>query len=172
MDTDNKKCQISLVKTDKAQNCVIIDERNHMFFTELLLTQSYLSSLNMKSYHIYITSDDINEGDWIYMKETSTIQVNHIQSNVINEVAKKIIATTDTSLLLPTISFKEWDGKSRNLPQPSKQFIQKYIEDWNKGDKIENGLWDNHECGYALSPNDAVNMAYNNIKTGKKLNRK
>ena len=38
--------------------------------------------------------------------------------------------------------------------------------------KMENGLWDNHECGYALSPNDAVNMAYNNIKTGKKLNRK
>jgi hypothetical protein len=35
----------------------------------------------------------------------------------------------------------------------------------------ENGLWDNHECGYSHSPDSAIRMAYNNIKNGVRLNK-
>ena len=154
MDTDNKKCQISLVKTDKAQNCVIIDERNHMFFTELLLTQSYLSSLNMKSYHIYITSDDeIINGDWFYNLVRKEIQkcnsyLEELSLNKFPELAIKIIATTDVSLKYNeyTSVVDESNGIKENwkhqLPQPSKQFIEKYIEAWNSNNKIESVLVD------------------------------
>jgi len=71
---------------------------------------------------------------------------------------KKIIATTDSSLLLPLITFKEWDGKPRNLPQPSPEFIQKYIKAYNERNPITEVMVeyeDNHtinrnchNCGY------------------------
>lgn len=35
--------------------------------------------------------------------------------------------------------------------------------------KLEHGGWDNHECGYALTPNAAVMAAYKNIKEGRRL---
>lgn len=38
--------------------------------------------------------------------------------------------------------------------------------------KKENGLWDNHECGYDHSPDGAIKMAYNNIKNGVRLKRR
>lgn len=36
----------------------------------------------------------------------------------------------------------------------------------------DDGYWDNHESGYDLCPNEAINKAYNNIKNGVKLKRK
>jgi hypothetical protein len=35
--------------------------------------------------------------------------------------------------------------------------------------KLDNGLWDNHEDGYSLDVNEAVQIAYDNIRGGKKL---
>jgi len=37
--------------------------------------------------------------------------------------------------------------------------------------RLESGLWDNHECGYGSTPDESINNTYNNIKTGKRLNR-
>lgn len=37
--------------------------------------------------------------------------------------------------------------------------------------KKDNGLWDNHECGYDNSPDGAIRKAYNNIKNGVRLNK-
>jgi len=34
-----------------------------------------------------------------------------------------------------------------------------------------NGLWDNHECGYGNSPDDAIRKAHNNIKNGVRLKK-
>ena len=107
--------------------------------------------------HLYIISDDeIKEGDWFY----------NIHSKIVgraafnfgkDELAKKIIATTDTSLLIDTyinqgdtvkgdLIIKRGSDyttglKGRiNLPQPSQQFIEKYIEEYNKGNIIEDVL--------------------------------
>lgn len=35
----------------------------------------------------------------------------------------------------------------------------------------DNGLWDNHKCGYDNSPDLAVEKAYNNVKNGVRLRR-
>jgi len=47
-----------------------------------------------------------------------------------------IIATTDKSLLLSDISFKDWDGKPRTLPNLSDGFKSKYAEVYNTGKPI------------------------------------
>ena len=77
--------------------------------------------------HLYIISDDeIKEGDWYYCKRLNKIfqAIKGITYNIEGN-EHKIIATTDESL---------------NLPQPSKQFIQKYIEEYNKGNVITDVL--------------------------------
>ena len=104
--------------------------------------------------HLYILSDDeIKEGDWCYVKEDSpypptiekvvSIKDNFIISNLgssyIND-SKKIIATTDKSLKIPrkdTHLNAVWKLDGALLPQPSQSFIEKYIEEYNKGNQIE-----------------------------------
>ena len=97
-----------------------------------------------KNGHLYVLSDDeIKEGDWfynIYSKIVGRAAINFGK----DELAKKIIATTNPLLkieidgnrgdLLPDVSF------DINLPQPSQQFIQKFVEEYNKGNIITDVL--------------------------------
>ena len=112
---------------------------------------------NLKHQHLYIISDDeIKEGDWCIntggnIKDSFPFRVTKEVMN--NKFIKKIIATTDTSLLIDTyinqgdtvkgdLIIKRGSDyttglKGRiNLPQPSKQFIQKFVEEYNKGNVI------------------------------------
>ena len=97
-------------------------------------------------WNLYIISnDEIKEGDWyINLLQDNTIYQNNIKNyNVNKSYFKKIIATTDTSLKIPrknshTNSVWKLDGAL--LPQPSKQFIEKYIEEYNKGNVITDVL--------------------------------
>ena len=95
--------------------------------------------------HLYIISDDeitskklLNTNDYYYIRnhynEWYVGKFNGVSFDFINNdgnfdsnlfVCKKIIATTDVSL---------------GLPQPSQQFIQKYIEEYNKGNVITDVL--------------------------------
>ena len=116
--------------------------------------------------HLYIISDDeIKLFDCVYNnKENIVEQINSktqlifvLEENKENQTFKKIIATTDTSLLIDTyinqgdtvkgdLIIKRGSDyttglKGRiNLPQPSQQFIQKYIEEYNKGNVITDVL--------------------------------
>lgn len=80
-------------------------------------TFKYYRSVTDNSYnpqHLYIISDDkIKEGDWCLSKLNEIVVFKGKNFNY-----KKIIATTDASL---------------DLPQPSQQFIEKYIKSYNKG---------------------------------------
>lgn len=102
-----------------------------------------------KFYHLYIISDDeIKEGDWILRKNyderykgdifhdlpfNQIVQSGH--NSLQTPLAKKIIATTDTSLKLCINPKNSKFGISQinSLPQPSQQFIEEYIEEYNKG---------------------------------------
>lgn len=89
--------------------------------------------------HLYIISDDeIKEGDWKYDTKLNII----IQHGSYVDGCKKIIATTDTSL---GFSSKINHGVSTttvftSLPQPSQKFIQKFVEEYNKGNVITDVL--------------------------------
>jgi len=100
--------------------------------------------------HLYILSDDeIKVGDWFIWldDENQTIQQaitmnqyigkNEIPIDLIGKTGRKIIATTDKSLDpccddgLPKVC-----KCNLGLPQPSPQFIEKYIEEYNNGNVI------------------------------------
>jgi hypothetical protein len=89
--------------------------------------------------HLYITSDDeIKKGDW-YLDLLTNILYKADNRPVTMTCFKKIIATTDTSLTINT--YYEIEGNQKvQLPQPSQQFIEKYIECYNKGEVITNVL--------------------------------
>jgi hypothetical protein len=96
--------------------------------------------------HLYILSDDeIKEGDWCLFKQiigseyklckitykfgnqlTSLLENGNKQEEA-SQYYKKIIATTDESL---------------GLPQPSQSFIEKFVEEYNKGNVITEVIWD------------------------------
>ena len=101
---------------------------------------------------IYILNEDeIKEGDWFIGDNISIKQCTLNNGGNINfkggwysgsTNCKKIIATTDTSLNYiehdDTVPYPK--GVQIRLPQPSQQFITKYIEEYNKGNVITDVL--------------------------------
>ena len=160
-----RRTVVMLSTNQKAENCILIHEdtyRKDMYWNKHYMTQDYLRSKNITSHHLYIISDEeIKEGDWYLVKlyklgendnegtwtveqcksiteqtwinKTSVDKTRHIDN------CKKIIATTDKSLIIS----KSINGVMGNtgtitdyFPQPSQAFIQKYIEEYNKGNVI------------------------------------
>jgi hypothetical protein len=139
-----RKCQVHLIETNKAENCILILHSGvfrKCYFVTKYLTQEYVKNyLDGTSKHFYITSDEtIKEGDYClarkstlfdyevskydYSEHNGTVHVMNSNggSYPISE-NNKIIATTDKLL---------------NLPQPSPQFIEKYCQEYNKGNMIK-----------------------------------
>ncbi len=106
--------------------------------------------------HLYVISDEeINEGDWFIVElfkingQYSGLhieQANKLYDCWINDGVtirrhkdncKKIIATTDSALGIWEVGNEIQGGIKHPLPQPSKSFIEKYIEAYNKKNPIE-----------------------------------
>ena len=126
---------IHILPTDKPSRLIQAEDDELMLLNEL-----YENTYNINK-HIYITSDEeIKEGDYYY--DNIVLQVRQWKSFMIynNVQHKKVIATTDTSLYIhqkETISLPE---RVFYLPQPSQQFVEKYIEEYNKGNIITDVL--------------------------------
>ena len=128
-------------------------------------------------FNLYIISDDeIKLFDWVYNNKENIVEqitsktqlIFVLEENKENQTFKKIIATTDTLLkieingnrgnLLPDVSF------DINLPQPSQQFIEKYIEEYNKGNVITDVLVEYEDIIYnpgkerEYQSNDRINL--------------
>jgi hypothetical protein len=121
-------------------------------------TENFHSNTPMKTslpiQHLYLISDDeIKEGDWYYNSLYNTIhQCNNKErhrtviylNNKLEKVrCKKIIATTDKLLQSKQVIGRDSIGIIYNelyLPRPSQQFIEKYIESYNKGEVITDVL--------------------------------
>lgn len=177
-----KKAQVVMLPTE--DRCFIFMNKN----------KTWLKSSNVilddhpveRNQHLYIVSDDeIKEGDW-FIQTHQAIQtlvqcdkqnveaIKHFQSNVLK--AKKIIATTDTSLRINS-ELSNSNSIKFQLPQPSQQFIEKYIESYNKGNVIIDVLVEllseeSYGCDLAyyglIEPEIKVNLKDNTI-TIKKL---
>ena len=121
--------------------------------------------------HLYIISDDeIKEGDWFIDLKDNTIWQNKAKENMRKSIfpeCKKIISTTDSSLS---------QTSRAEIPQPSKQFIQKYIEEYNKGRQIidiivEYELISNEEYFLnTINPDENVPYFDENLKINPKDN--
>ena len=91
---------------------------------------------NFKHQHLYIISDDkIKLFDLVYNNKENIVEqitsktqlIFVLEENKENQTFKKIIATTDKTLS---------QTSRTEIPQPSQQFIEKYIEEYNKGNVI------------------------------------
>ena len=132
-----EKCKVVMLETDKAENCFIKTLHNTISFHKQLMTQSYLKATDCKSFHLYILSDsEIKEGDWFYSEfkgEKRILKYNHLVIPFPKD--KKIIACTDSSLWEhdDTVPYP----KTRPaLPQLSKDFIQSFVDAYNRGTPI------------------------------------
>ena len=140
-----KKANVVMLPTNRKTNgtiCKDITGKDRMINIKsngLMEHEDYIGQ------HLDIISDDeIGLFDWVYNnKENIVEQINSkaqlifvLEENKENQTFKKIIATTDTSLYIhqkETISLPE---RVFYLPQLSQQFIQKFVEEYNKGNVI------------------------------------
>lgn len=151
----------------RAQVIKLLTEDNTMIGKDILTGNLEYLKDNPKcliGYHLYIISDDeIKEDDWFHLdmsdndhpdeihqmgknNRSKTGGINFNNNHAWSKCCKKIIATTDTSLL-NTINTPHISGEiskrmldSFKLPQPSQQFIEKYIKCYNKGKIITDVL--------------------------------
>jgi hypothetical protein len=130
------KRNVVMLPTNEKSNMFILDISKKMVFDPDYTTHKSLP--NGSYQHLYITSNEKPiDGDWCYKNDVKGKIFKWIPTdNDWYKDSKKIVATTDKSLLLPNINFKNWDGKTRNLPSPSDGFIKKFIERYNAGNTI------------------------------------
>jgi hypothetical protein len=133
-----KKCKVVMLSTENAS-------RINSIFKRDVLTVTKTSHIHKTSKCIYITSDDeIKEGDWcLFFWDGGQIgsdkpqQYQPDKGHILNKGLRKIIATTDRSL---EIISKGINPVFEKLPQPSQSFIEKYVEEYNKGNVITDVL--------------------------------
>lgn len=155
-----KKCKLVMLASN--QKAIT----NQLFISDNKQLYNCLKGIDCRfdAQHLYILSDeDIKEGDWVECNK----QIYQHNSRAYSTAEKKIIATTDTSLLSnKVLRYREGNlGEATDylpLPQPSQSFIEKYIEKYNKGKRItgvmveyegfecSNGHYMNHQtvCNY------------------------
>lgn len=120
---------------------------------------------NSVNQHLYITSEDeIKEGDYgLHLNNKDIIQFTKVLFKECDlNLYKKIIATTNTSLKVgKNYGSIEIDNKiidcNDYLPQPSQQFIEKYIEEYNKGNIIS-GVLVEYDCDHNQMSNKVIDI--------------
>jgi hypothetical protein len=132
----------------------------HINYSKLQLNK--FEQLDVNNQNLYIISDDeIKKGDWCLHKDGKGIlcKVNLIFEDkdlLLNNATKinplefrKIIATTDTSLIIEDYN-KEIGFNAYNFPQPHQEFIEKYIECYNRGEVITDVLVEYEDFNWDL----------------------
>jgi hypothetical protein len=120
------------------------------------------------SQHLYILSDEeIEGGDWfvgfadgsikpfVMQADESTVEINNWQLNKKGYSSnKKIIATTDRSLkvFIHTTMAIDMDDCYESLPQPSQSFIEKFVDEYNKGNVITEVMVEYESIGAYANP--------------------
>ena len=131
-----KKCQVVMLPTkERAKKGELT-----LFGDELIIASSVLH-LAQVSQHLYILSDEeAKEGDW----QLSNDKHIAIRTNSFHESDKKIIATTDKSLVIEGKAQSGDIAWRHSLPQPSQSFIEKFVEEYNKGNVITDVMVEYH----------------------------
>ena len=180
-----KKAKVVMLPTNKPSKLGDLATYQGKSLAKVIKEGVNLKNTTVQFWNLYIISDDeIKEGDWCYDKRPDengdlvdiVYQVKNIEFELRTSTEKKIIATTDTSLYThqkETVSLPE---RVFYLPQPSQQFIQKFVEEYNKGNVItdvlvEYELISNEEYfGNTINPDDDVPYFDERLKINSKDN--
>lgn len=127
----NKETEVLIlpIKGDETINCPII--KCIGYNNELkIINKSFTNTRIWEGQHLYFLSDEkikeSNEFHWFYNPETKVI----FKSTIQHFGTKLIIASTDKSL---------------KLAEPHPEFINEYVEEWNKGNIIRKVMVDYEE---------------------------
>lgn len=143
-----KRAKVVMLPTKEKAGLVINPSTNKIEHVDFVKDVKYYTDASFNCYQLFITSDEeIKEGDWYYWSVTNTIQ-KAIKDSLdrlpkIEDGSKKIIATTDSSLKVSRENSHPnsvWKLDGALLPQPSQSFIEKYVEEYNKGNIITDVL--------------------------------
>jgi len=120
-------------------------------------------------HHIYIVSDEIiNDGDW-YMNGKYIYQADRHYQKANND--KKIIATTDCLEYFTGEIVSNRYAIKKQIPKPSKAFIEKFVDSYNKNIVIDNVLVEYEEYDHDEEWSD-IGGAYETFKERVKVNPK
>ncbi len=148
-----KRAQVIMLPTENKINGSIVKDIKEESKILHIKQKDYCEHEDFVAQHLYIISDDeIKEGDWCMSIDKNSklhkpfqciSKQAFINPEFLNSIdakdIKKIIATTDRSLKINT-KWKVSGVFDDGLPQPSQQFIEKYIESYNKGEVITDVL--------------------------------
>ena len=190
-----KKAKVVMLPTNQKTNRMICKDITGQDKIIAIKTKYLMAHEDYIGHHLYIISDDeIKEGDWFLSDSRGTKQeppkyrveqcikvengwiFGHIEGMEVGhnpDWSKQIIATTEASL---EIVSKGINPVYEQLPQPSQQFIEKYIEEYNKGNVItdvlvEYELISNEEYfGNTINPDDDVPYFDERLKINSKDN--
>lgn len=160
---DNKphiKCGVIMLPTTDKTGTIWMNNQKQLIHTHV--SGEYKEKYT--PYNLYITSNEkIKEGDWCLIdnnvgqskgylvlkcKKTDTSSGWYYFEGFKTGRCKKIIATTDNSLVVENNTetivenggFKYEHPVFKSLPKPSKQFIEKWVEEYNKSNIVTEAL--------------------------------
>jgi len=145
-----KKCKVIILPSNERSKA------GDLYIKDNILSNIELGISNVVLQHLYILSDEeIKENDWCICNFKTGIEIRQnihgrIGSTIggakyLYEKCSKIIATTNKLLKIECscCRFKNnnssviCDCTCNYIPKPSQSFIDKYIREYNKGNKIE-----------------------------------
>jgi|SRR6478735_6078187 len=153
-----KKCKVVMLPTNEKANSL----KGYLDLDLLFKFQKEYKTISAEKnitghFHLYFLSDDkIEKGDWLYNHYSSKAvkfsgEPNHF---LLDKNCKKIIATTDTSLFTHQRETPSLPERVFYLPQPSQQFIEKYIEEYNKDNIFTDVMIEYENNNLKINPKD------------------
>ena len=152
-----KRAQVVKITTTNKENALKGYNDNSLIFKHTANYKTIDAEEGFtKFFHLYIVvQEEIKEGDWFVRDFDNVIIKANSNSDHKEYNCKKIIASTDTSCNYiihdDTVPYPK--GSQVRLPQPSQQFIDKYIESYNIGNIITDVLV---EYEYLLDDNTVI----------------
>jgi hypothetical protein len=150
------ECDVVMLTTDQ-RSCLFINKRNN----QLQYWFKGDSPNNAKHQHLYfLSNEEIKGKDWFYDTRDRIISNNSLSQKMFS---KKIIATTNNNISI-NLGLEKYVAPTNSnndliytrlcpFPQPSKEFIQAYIEAYNSSKPITKVLVEYKEVQTACSHN-------------------
>lgn len=134
-----KKCKVIMLATDKKSSLLLT--RNNKLHSTILDSPNveYLKGTVFQHLHI-LSDDEINDNDWYYYKNGELEGITQCINGSLAKtmICRKIISTNDRSLQIEINKPSKLSSKMyKSISSISQSFIDKYVSEYNKGNKIE-----------------------------------
>jgi hypothetical protein len=136
-----KRAKVVMLPTNKPSKLGDLATYQGKSLAKVIKEGVNLKNTTVQFWNLYIISDDkIKVGAWVINKWNEIHQITKNDGEEYIKTCKKIITTTDTSLKIDNPNYDIGRLAYINLPQPSQQFIEKFIEEYNRGNVITDVL--------------------------------